>query len=192
MGPQSNRPEEISLHQQGDSHSDSVWWQAHFVIYFFQDKATLFSWESFVSEQMREQTSEMQWRGMLDVGRGSEEEHCIEKYRKLHPTLCYILVKFVGRLLSFLGKNYPENKIVFYPSKETVLILLCLSGALRNILWAWASETSKFNPCDTLPPTRPHLLQQGQPFFQIAIPYGPMEAIFIQTSKFHSPVPIGF
>ena len=46
---------------------------------------------------------------------------------------------------------------------------------------ALASETSKPTSCDILPPTRPHLLQQGHPSNN-ATPCEPMRAIFIQTT----------
>jgi hypothetical protein len=52
---------------------------------------------------------------------------------------------------------------------------------------AWALETPKPPISDTLPPTRPHLLQQGYNYNLIihsnsATPYEPVEAIFIQTT----------
>lgn len=108
-GPQPSRPEETSLHQQGDGYSDSVWWQAHFVIYFFQGKTTLFSVGALVylskwSNKLQRPSEEDCW---IQEGGGSKEQNsnaCVDSYRST-PLFCHILVNLVGRLFPFLGKS---------------------------------------------------------------------------------------
>lgn len=113
MGSQPNRPGEAPLHQQENGYSDLVWWQAHFVIYFFQAKATMFSVGALVDlsrclNKLQTPSKEECWIWEGVIQRRRTVLRSMDSYRATSP-FCYILVNFVGRLLPFLEKKCTKN-----------------------------------------------------------------------------------